>query len=105
MRWGIFFNLEKVTKKFIKKLKSYFWEKNLQSFSKVILLAPSYKFWPISGLNPFEFPTWNLQNKNNSILKRLSIVSYVETIDLNNIIKVKSSLDVRRIGLANWPTF
>jgi hypothetical protein len=52
-------------------------------------------------LNPFEFPTWNLQNKNNSILKRLSIVSYVETIDLNNIIKVKSSLDVRRIGLAN----
>jgi hypothetical protein len=27
--------------------KNVFWEKNLQSFSKVIPLAPSYKFWPI----------------------------------------------------------
>jgi hypothetical protein len=38
--------------------------------------------------------------QKNSILKKLSITSYVEAIDLNNIIKVKSSLDVRRIVLA-----
>ncbi len=43
--------------------------------------------------------------QKNSILKKLSITSYVEAIDLNNIIKVKSSLDVRRIVLATWPTF
>jgi hypothetical protein len=33
-------------------------------------------------------------------LKRLSIASCVENIDLNNIIKIKSNLDVRGIGLA-----
>jgi hypothetical protein len=38
--------------------------------------------------------------QKNSSLKKLSITSCVEAIDLNNIIKVKSSLDVRRIVLA-----
>jgi hypothetical protein len=49
MHWGTFkYFLQQVTKKFIQKIhlhvKMFFGKKNLQSFSKVISLAYSYRF-------------------------------------------------------------
>jgi hypothetical protein len=48
MQWGTFkYFLEKDTKKFIQNsfaCKTLFGKKDVQSFSKVVFLAPSYKF-------------------------------------------------------------
>ncbi len=48
----------------------------------------------INKSRPFSFSTWKVQSKDNSILKRPSIASYVEAIEPNNSIKVKSSSSV-----------
>jgi len=54
MHWGKYKfkknKLQKISFKNSFACKSYFWKKNLQSFFKVILLAPSYRFWPKTEL-------------------------------------------------------
>ncbi len=50
------------------------------------------------------FSTWNLRNKNNSILKRLSIVSWVQATTLNNPHEIKVLLGGGS-KLVVWPKF
>jgi hypothetical protein len=66
MRWGKFkyFMLQEISFKNLFSCKSNFEKKNLQSFSKVIFLAPSYRFWP------------------NSLMQRNILIHSLEKIDI-----------------------
>ncbi len=54
----------------------------------------------IKGSRPSTSSTFNLRNKDNSTLRRFSVVSCVEAIDSNNIIEIKGSWSDGRIEFA-----
>jgi len=60
----------------------------------------SLTYHQIKGSRPSIFSTLNLRNKNSSTLKRLSIASFVEDVDPNNLVEVEGSSSDGKIELA-----